>query len=236
MNKVGVLGYGEVGRAVASLYKTKPKIKDLEHNGSLKDLDIVHICIPFSKDFEDIIVAFLKQDNPKYCIIHSTVAPQTTENINKKTDNIFNVCHAPVRGIHPNLREGLLTFESYLGSDFDCEEIQKHLSSLGLKIIKVSSLTSEMSKLLDTTYYGLCIAWHGEVKKMCDQLNIDFDEVCTFYNKTYNEGYKKLGKENVVRPVLTPPKKIGGHCIIPNTEILKENFTSSAFDFILQYK
>ena len=139
MNKVGVLGYGEVGRAVASLYKTKPKIKDLEQNGSLKDLDIVHICIPFSKDFEDIVVAFLKQNNPKYCIIHSTVAPQTTENINKKTDNIFNVCHAPVRGIHPNLREGLLTFESYLGSDFDCKEIQKHLSSLGLKIIKVSS-------------------------------------------------------------------------------------------------
>tara|TARA_R100001510_G_C7653858_1_gene212341 strand:- start:960 stop:1670 length:711 start_codon:yes stop_codon:yes gene_type:complete len=236
MNNIGILGYGEVGKAVCSLYKETPKIKDLADDVDLNNLDILHICIPFSDTFEKTIIETLQKNKPKYCIIHSTVAPYTTQNINNKTDNVFKVCHSPVRGIHPNLLQGLLTFESYFGCDFNVDQLQKHLVSLGLKIKKVSSVTSEISKLLDTTYYGLCIAWHGEVKKICDQLDISFEEVSTNYNKSYNEGYKKLGKENVVRPVLYAPEKIGGHCVVPNTEILKNHFKSLAFDLILSYK
>lgn len=239
MNNIGILGYGEVGKAVSCLYKfseKSPKIKDLEDDTDLNNLDILHVCIPFSDTFEQTIIETLETNKPKYCIIHSTVAPHTTKNINDKTNNIFKVCHSPVRGIHPNLLQGLLTFESYFGCDFDLESLEKHLLSLGLKIKKVSSLTSETAKLLDTTYYGLCIAWHGEVKKICDQLDINFEEVSTDYNKSYNEGYKKLGKENVVRPVLYAPENIGGHCVIPNTEILKNHFKSLAFDLILSYK
>lgn len=236
MNNIGILGYGEVGKAVSSLYKETPKIKDLADDVDLNNLDILHICIPFSDTFEKTVIETLRENKPKYCIIHSTVSPNTTKNINNKTENIFKVCHSPVRGIHPNLLQGLLTFESYLGCDFDVEPLEKHLISLGLKIKKVSSVTSETAKLLDTTYYGLCIAWHGEVKKICDKLEINFEEVSTNYNKSYNEGYKELGKENVVRPVLYAPEKIGGHCVIPNTEILKTHFESLAFDLILSYK
>ena len=29
------------------------------------------------------------------------------------------------------------------------------------------SKTSELAKLFCTTYYGLCIAWHGEMAKIC---------------------------------------------------------------------
>ena len=236
MNNIGILGYGEVGKAVGSLYKESPKIKDLADDVDFNNLDILHICIPFSDTFEKTVIETLRENKPKYCIIHSTVSPNTTKNINNKTENIFKVCHSPVRGIHPNLLQGLLTFESYLGCDFDVEPLEKHLVSLGLKIKKVSSVTSETAKLLDTTYYGLCIAWHGEVKKICDKLKINFEEVCTNYNKSYNDGYKKLGKENFVRPVLYAPEKIGGHCVIPNTEILKKHFESLAFDLILLYK
>ena len=236
MNNVGILGYGEVGKAVCSLYKETPKIKDLTDDVNLNNLDILHVCIPFSDTFEETVIQTLKNNKPKYCVIHSTIAPHTTQNINKKTDNIFKVCHSPVRGIHPNLLQGLLTFESYFGCDFDVEPLEKHLLSLGLKIKKVSSVTSEAAKLLDTTYYGLCIAWHGEVKKICDKLDINFEEVSTNYNKSYNEGYKKLGKENVVRPVLYAPQIIGGHCVINNTEILNKYFESLAFDLILSYK
>jgi len=43
------------------------------------------------------------------------------------------------------------------------------------------------------------------------------------WNKQYNDGYTKLGKSNVVRPVLTPPSgKIGGHCVSQNFELLPE--------------
>lgn len=236
MDKVGIFGYGEVGKAISQLYSSPVKIKDLKINDDLSGLDLVHVCIPYDDKFISTVIDFLKENQPRHCVIHSTVEPKTIETINKETDNIFKVCHCPVRGIHPNLLEGLLTFEAYLGCDFESQDLENHLSSLGLKIIRVSSITSEISKLLDTTYYGLCIAWHGEVKNICEKFGVDFEIVSTDYNKTYNQGYKKLGKHNVVRPVLYPPEKIGGHCIIENTEILKKQLDSLAFDLILKYK
>ena len=97
--------------------------------------------------------------------------------------------------------------------------------------------TTEIGKLLDTSYYGLCIAWHGEMKKICNKFKVDFKKAVTGFNQTYNEGYKKLGKSNVMRPVLYPPKGgIGGHCICENAEIIKIFGKSQALDLILKYK
>lgn len=93
-----------------------------------------------------------------------------------------------------------------------------------------------MAKLTSTTYYGLCIAWHGEMKKMCDKHDIDFD-VINKWTETYNSGYIELDMPGVVRPNLYPPSDgIGGHCVIPNTELLLTQFESMALDLILQYK
>jgi hypothetical protein len=75
------------------------------------------------------------------------------------------------------------------------------------------------------------------MKKLCDQYGIDFEKAVTDFNKTYNEGYPKLGKPNVVRPVLYPPKDgIGGHCVVQNAEILRKYFKSQVLDLILKYK
>ena len=96
---------------------------------------------------------------------------------------------------------------------------------LGIKTkLFYPSTTTELGKLFDTTYYGLCIAWHGEMKKICNKYNVNFEKAVTDFNKTYNKGYKKLGKSNVIRPVLNPPDEyIGGHCIIPNAKMLNRN-------------
>src|SRR5207248_2966594 len=80
-------------------------------------------------------------------------------------------------------------------------------------------------------------AWHGEMKKLCENTNINFDEAVTDFNTTYNQGYVKLGKKNVVRPVLSAPKgAIGGHCVIPNAKLLKKYLKSKAVDLILDYE
>ena len=100
-----------------------------------------------------------------------------------------------------------------------------------------SSTATELGKILSTTYYGLCIAWHGEVEKMCNEFSCSFDVVSTRFNETYNEGYSKLGKANVIRPVLfAPGTKIGGHCVVPNAELTKQFFTSEALELILKYR
>lgn len=239
---IGILGFGEIGKAIAKFYDSKNssqvKIKDLNRNDGLDGIEILHICIPWSDNFIKIVVKEIKTVKPKLTLIHSTVAPGTTKKINNLTRLL--VVHTPVRGIHPHLFKGIKTFVKYIGSDNKKAGnlAKKHLESLGIKTrLFMPSITTEIGKLLDTTYYGLVIAWHGEMKKICDKYKIDFEKAVTDFNKTYNKGYKKLGMFHVVRPVLYPPKNgITGHCIRPNAEILKRYYKSEALDLIFKYR
>ena len=237
-SKIGILGYGEVGRAIAKFYDSagspQVKIKDLKKDDDLRGVEILHICLPYSRDFIEVVKKEIREINPKLTIVHSTVAPGTVKKINGGM-----IVHSPIRGVHPNLYKGIKTFVKYIGADNKKagEMAKRHLEKLGIKTkVFMPSATTEIGKLLDTSYYGLVIAWHGEMKKICDKFKINFEEAVTEFNKTYNDGYAKLGKKNVVRPVLYPPKAgIKGHCIASNAKILKKYFKSKALDLISEY-
>lgn len=230
-SKVGILGYGETGKAIAGFYK-KPLIKDLNRDDGFEGIEILHICIPWSNKFVDIVRHEIKKINPKLVIIHSTVAPGTIKKIGGMT------VHSPIRGVHPHLYSGIKTFVKYIGTDNKKagDLAQRHLKSLGIKTkIFSPALTTELGKILDTTYYGLCIAWHGEMKEICNKFGVDFEKVVTDFNQTYNEGYTKLGKKNVIRPVLYPPQNgKPKHCIVPNATILSKFYKTPVFDLILK--
>ena len=236
-NKIGILGYGEVGQAIAKFYKN-PRIKDLNRDDGLKGVEILNICVPYTDNFVKVVEKEIQEIKPKLTIIHSTVAPGTTKKLVQQTGRI--IVHSPVRGIHPHLYKGIKTFVKYIGADNKKagQSAKNHLESLGMKTkVFYPSVTTEIGKLLSTSYYGLCIAWHADMKIFCDKFKVDFDKTVTDFNQTYNQGYTKLGKRNVIRPVLSPPNPcIGGHCIIPNAEILKKFLQTESIDLILKYK
>lgn len=231
LEKVGILGFGEIGSSLAQFYKN-PKIKDLKRDDGLIGVKILHICIPWSDNFVDIVKKEISQIKPQLTIIHSTVAPGTIKKIGGM------VVHSPVRGVHPKLFLGMKTFVKYIGANDKKagKMAEKHLKSLGIKTkLFYPALTTELGKILDTTYYGVCISWTGEMKEICDKFGVDFEKVVTDFNITYNEGYAKLGKKNVIRPVLYPPQ--GGkskHCIVPNATILSQHYSTPVFELLLK--
>ena len=231
-DEIGIIGMGEVGNAVAEIYggKEKVSVADVNYSDNLENIKILHICIPYSELFCEVVKSFLLKYNPMITYIHSTVEPLTTKKLISSTQKI--IVHSPIRGVHPHLYDGIMNFIKYIG----CESISdgniasQHLSHYGIKThISCPAVNTELGKLMSTSYYGLCIAYHNEMKKWCDHYNADFDISVSHFNKTYNEGYAKLGKNNVIRPILIPPKneKIGGHCIISNAEILQKTFKNS---------
>jgi UDP-N-acetyl-D-mannosaminuronate dehydrogenase len=247
MQRIGLLGFGEIGQAVYKVYQEtgrayKILVKDLNRDDGLLNVDVLNVAIPYSDKFDFVseVVNVANSSNAKAVIIHSTVAVGTTRRIKSYLDSGTSIAHSPCRGVHPYLYEGLKTFTKFVGSPegSDASVVAEHLKSLGINThICKNSETSELAKLLDTSYYGVCIAFHGEAEKACRQFGADFDDVMTAYNNSYNEGYTLLGKSNVVRPVLTPPKGgIGGHCVVQNAELLKKQFESSALDLILSHK
>lgn len=247
MKKVGIIGYGEIGQSLEKLYFGKDIVIQINDTGLDKseiesNVDILNIAIPFtSKDtFVEVVSKYITELKPELTIIHSTVTPGTTLDVIKNTKN-NNIIHSPVRGVHPNLYEGLKTFIKFIGSDNKEATIlaKNHYDEIDLKYeIFESSKATELAKVLSTTYYGMCIAFHNDINNLCKEHNVKFDEVATKWNKTYNEGYSKLGMSNVIRPVLYPPKdgKIGGHCVVPNAELCKQFFDSKVLDYILELK
>jgi hypothetical protein len=224
--RIGVLGNGEVGSALVGLYgDKKPFIRDLSYDNFPERLDVLHVCTPWSEAFIGEVTTVLKEKSPSATIIHSTLPVGTTRMFGR------SAVHSPVRGKHTDLLLSLRVFTKFLGyNELEIGTFAKrHLEELGVSVQLVHGTeTTELLKLLDTTYYATCIAFHAYAKRLCDEVGVDFDIVMRQANESYNEGYRRMGMGHVARPVLSPPTvKIGGHCLIPNAIHLFRQFGSN---------
>lgn len=251
---IGILGFGEVGGSLCNIYREKgfaPAVKDLKRcDEGFSHLNVLNICIPYSENFVEIAVDTGKEviERDGIMIIHSTVAPGTTREVEGKLQqeglSSIAVGHSPIRGIHPHLGKGIKTFVKFVGANDRSagSRVVEHLSKdLGLRSESFSPAeTTELGKLLDTNYYALCVAFHGHAMEWCAKYGVNFDEAVTAFNDSYNKGYSKLGKQNVVRPILYPPQKdggkIGGHCLVPNAKVSANDEEMQAlWDFIKKF-
>lgn len=215
-----LLGLGEVGEALREiLYEVYgvEGLSGLSVDGSFGDLDckfdIMHVCFSYSDNFITHVRNYQEKYKPLFTIIHSTVPVGTSRKL--------NAMHSMIRGMHPNLVEGIRTFPKIIAGK-DASLVVDYFRRAGLKVIIYDEPeTSEAAKLFDTEYYRHCIEFALEVKDFCVKHNLNFSEVYTIPNQTYNESYVKLGHPEYVRPVLQPMMKpIGGHCVGPNAKLL----------------
>lgn len=213
-----VIGLGQIGTAIQKIlgadghdiYKHAPQPKS--------EYDVLHICIPYTQSFDSFVEVYKNTFKPKLVIIHSTVPIGTSKRL--------NAVHSPCRGIHPNLEQGIRTFTKFFGGK-DAEVASEIFSQLGIPVqVTKDSDTTEALKLWDTTIYGWNIILEKEIHKFCKEKGLDFNVVYTQANTTYNEGYEKLGKPEYKKYILKHyNEKIGGHCVIPNLDLL-DSFVS----------
>ena len=209
--KTLIVGFGEIGKSLCKVLKKQHSVEivDINVEPNTSNVDVMHICFPYSKNFIKEVKRYRKKYNPKYVVIHSTVKIGTS----KKCDAYYS----PVRGIHPLLEKSLKTFVKYLAPR------SKYFKLAGISVEEHDSReTLETMKLYCTTLYGLNIIAEKEIYNFCKKHDVDFDVVYTKSNKTYNEGYKDLGFAQYTRYNLKHfDGKIGGHCVIPNCKLLK---------------
>ena len=212
-----VIGRGEVGRSVAAVFDCEAIDKD--YDGGLTDFDCIHICFPYSKSFHGDVEIYRDLFDAKYIIIHSTVPIGTT-------NKIVGAVHSPIRGVHPHLAESIEVFVKYIGynDEYTGDAVYDEFEEYGIEPVLIEdSNNTEAGKLLSTTYYGWNIMFEKWVYEYCEKNNLDFDTVYTHFNNTYNIGYERMDMIDVTRPVLNHNDgPIGGHCIIPNCEILRD--------------
>ena len=121
-NKSVVAGLGEIGLPILKLiskatlsigYDINP-----ESNNEKKlvkyanyETDILHICIPFSKKFQTNVLSLYKKFSPKIIVIHSTISPYTTKNLQKQLP--IPVMYSATRGVHKRMLYDLKRYKKF---------------------------------------------------------------------------------------------------------------------------
>lgn len=220
-----VIGLGEVGEPLLRILGTRHSATgiDIEPVQIADECDFLHICYPYrDSTFIDQTATYISQYRPRVTVINSTVAPGTTRAIHRKTGH--QIAHSPVRGKHHKMNEELHHYTKFIGGINDeCgETVARHFESVGMKTrIFTSPEATELAKLTETTYFAVMIAWAQEVERYCDELSLDYDEVVSIYEEI-----------DFFPPVKYFPGAIGGHCVLPNIEILSSQFDSEVLDVI----
>lgn len=213
-----IVGSGEVGKSLHNILSAHYQVNIIDRErpklGYVRNL---HICFPYSDDFIKEVKKCQRLYRPLQTIVHSTVRLGT----NRKLNSISS----PILGVHPNLEPGIRTFIKYLGGA-QASEVADYFRRAGLKVYLFDQPeTPELMKILDTTFYGVCIEYTKDVKKQCEKYGVPF-EAWSLWTQNYNQGYQKLGYPEFTRPNLVPIEtKIKGHCILSNTELLETPFT-----------
>lgn len=204
-----VIGLGEVGSAVQKVLECP----GIDKGDTIPKADIIHVCIPYSDKFVDIVKDYQEKTGAKLTVIHSTVAVGTSDKL--------GAVHSMIRGVHPNLEQGIRTFVKFFGGEKAKEASQLFLEKgVKVKIVK-DARTAEATKLWSTEQYRRAILLNKEIYKWCQDNDVDFNDVYTEANKTYNAGYTELGRTEVMKPVLKYMEgPILGHCVEPNHKIL----------------
>jgi UDP-N-acetyl-D-mannosaminuronate dehydrogenase len=214
--RVVVVGLGEVGKPlleIASEHHLAIGIDITPPLGPLGAVDVLHICYPFQiKDFVGETARYIELFKPTVTIINSTVAVGTTRAIAQRTGAA--VVYSPVRGKHVRMREELRTYTKFLGASDPAaaQRASEHFESMGMKTKVLSAPeAAELAKLTETTFFGLMIAWAQEVERYCDQVDQSYEEIISFYDEI-----------KFFPTVKYFPGVIGGHCVMPNIELLRK--------------
>jgi UDP-N-acetyl-D-mannosaminuronate dehydrogenase len=224
----------ESGRfAIHGLDKDKAKMRELGQSiESLPErVDIMHICIPcVSQDqFVNAAVGYVKQFKPRLAIVDSTVIPGTTMDVYRRCSCL--VVHSPIRGVHKSLEHmkwEVKRWKKYVGgaSSGAGKAAHEHFEKLGLKTKVLKSCTeTELAKLFETTYRAWMIVCFQEMHRVSRHSKADFDGVVDFLEDTHIV--------RLDRPIMFPGV-IGGHCLIPNTELLLGSYDSEFLRLILK--
>ena len=230
MKKDVVAGLGEIGYPILKFLSknqitvgydvderlmNKSKFKKFQETQT----SFLHIAIPVTSKFEPNILQLYKKFKPECIVMHSTVGPGTTEKIQEKLD--VPLIYSATRGVHKRMLKDIKRYTKFFAISKNAPKKQWAIKSFSRKMKNCGVRTKQMSKpetlelakiVCDTSYLGWLVNFAQISNVISKQYNVDYDEMWTFSE----EIHKFLGN----RPKMYPGI-IGGHCVIPNLQLLR---------------
>jgi len=230
MNKDIVAGLGEIGLPILKLISKKETAVGYDLNTKLMnsrkfkkfenmETRFLHIAIPVNKNFNSNVIELNNKFQPKCIILHSTISPGTTQQIQNKLK--IPLIFSATRGVHKRMLQDLQRYTKFFAisknapkKQWAITEYRKTMKKCGIRTKQMSKPeTLELAKILcDTSYLGWLINYAQLTNTIAIKHNVNYDEMWTFSD----EIHKELGN----RPKMFPGF-IGGHCVIPNLDLMQ---------------
>jgi len=234
--KTLIIGTGEIGSALAEYLSDYHEVfqRDIEQIEIDEDIDVLNICYPYSDKFVEITKEYINEYSPTITIVHSTTDIGTCRKIGK------NVIHSPIEGKHPNLETSMKEWRRWLGckDKLSLALAEKFFREADMRVISLAdSRFTEYLKLRSTTKYLWNIAWAEMEGEWSEKLGMPYN-YNQKYDIDYNILYSKLGLPQFKRYILDPPesKEIGGHCLIPNRDMLSKSMPHKYLKILEDYE
>ena len=229
MNKDVVAGLGEIGKPILKLLSRDGIIVGFDLNHGLMDerkfekykklkTSFLHITIPVTNRFINDVLKLYKKFQPECIVIHSTIKPGMTEKLQEKLS--IPVIYSATRGIHKRMAYDLKRYTKFFVISANAPRgkwaSSKYVQSMkrcGIKTKKMSKPeTLELAKIIcDTSYLGWLVNYAQLSNIIAIEHEVDYDEMWSFSD----EIQEFLGN----RPKMYP-SFIGGHCVIPNLNLI----------------
>jgi UDP-glucose 6-dehydrogenase len=202
----------------------------LEHDIERREFDepigAMHLCFPFTRqeDFEAIALSYIERFQPELTIINSTVVPGTSRQIAEQAG--VPIVYSPVRGKHVRMAQDLLKYRKFVAATNDeaANRAAEHFRAAGLTTQCISKLeTLELAKLGETTYFGVLIAFAQELNRYANRVDADYAEALDLFDEVDYLPRTKFY-----------PGFIGGHCVIPNIQLLRTLASSPLLEAVLE--
>jgi UDPglucose 6-dehydrogenase len=235
--KLGIIGYGYVGKAVEYGFKDKHEIlvhdkylPSLSLEEVVKEAGIIFICVPTPMDakytqidlsivenvFENTVNIARELKKEAIIVIKSTIVPGTTRKLAEKynwAQTLFN----------PEFLTEANYLEDFVNADRiviggDTGWVKQKLVDLYREsfpttpIFQTDPTTAEMVKYMANTYLATKVIFANEIADLCQKMGIKYEEV-----KTMTTADRRIYNSHLD---ITSEKGFGGKCFPKDTVAL----------------
>lgn len=223
---VVIAGLGEIGRPLMNILERTYRCAGIDIDPVVVDepVSVLHICYPFQiPHYIQVTAGYIRRLRPELTIIHTTVPPGTVRQVQAEVPCSL-VAFSPVRGKHVRMEQDMMRYNKFVAASTAeaAAAALDHLRGAGFNTATFPTLEiAELAKLLETTYLGVLIAWAQEVERLAAQYGGSFCDVNAFV------------KEVDFLPSHVFPGIIGGHCVMPNIEMLRSRVESPFLNLVV---
>lgn len=191
--KVGVIGYGIIGQATASLFQdvaVYDPFKGYHDTSVLSNCELVFVCVPTPTvngrsdltTLQTVLTELIPQLSDQVICIRSTIPPGTTRGLQQRWPQIAFAYNPEFLRAHRAFEDALKPHRVVVGADAKwigdiMAEAYRASRACIPQLIITDSSTAEMIKYAANCFLAMKITYANEIFDACNALGVNYEQV-----------------------------------------------------------